>query len=496
MQTATCCSRAHAPEASFSGRRLEARPGSQLRLPARHTGRAGRLQLRSQALLMELDLPAAVAGLQDVLPPLHAASASAAASATHLHASGAAAALHGDQLQQLLTLGDAAAQRIADLADAAAAAAGDAGAAAGAAKKDNGWLQPLVTGLETVLTFIEDGLVRVGVPYSYGWSIVALTALIKLATFPLTKKQARPGPGPPAPFRPCLPPRVESALNVQRLKPQIDAIKEQYGDNKDAVQRETSALYEKAGVDPLAGCLPSLATIPIFIGLYRSLSDFSTQQEAGSAAFYWIPSLAGPTSVAAQKAGSGTAWLLPLVDGVPPIGWDLASRYLALPVALYISNAIITPPQTDDSGAAKFTQNLVKVLPLMIGWFALNVPAGLSLYYFSNTVFTTAQQVYLKKLGGANLAEYDLGPIELGKARRTGTVAASMDEAAAGEGAAEAAALADQNGAAGNGGGAAAAGEEGDAGQLALAAAAAAPAVPQISRRCKRRRRELLESAA
>lgn len=237
---------------------------------------------------MELDLPAAVAGLQDVLPPLHAASASAAASATHLHASGAAAALHGDQLQQLLTLGDAAAQRIADLADAAAAAAGDAGAAAGAAKKDNGWLQPLVTGLETVLTFIEvgggcggcsgggagggralvmfrlsgadgqpgagprlrslpqstgptpssaspgpgtstltmtstdshhrlttpvqDGLVRVGVPYSYGWSIVALTALIKLATFPLTKKQARPGPGPPAPFRPCLPPRVAARL--------------------------------------------------------------------------------------------------------------------------------------------------------------------------------------------------------------------------------------------------------------------------------------------
>lgn len=82
------------------------------------------------------------------------------------------------------------------------------------------------------------------------------------------------------------------------------------------------------------------------------------------AAFYWIPSLAGPTSVAAQKAGAGTAWLFPFVDGAPPIGWDLASRYLALPVALviaqYISNAIVQPPQTDDSDAAKFSQNLVK----------------------------------------------------------------------------------------------------------------------------------------
>lgn len=58
--------------------------------------------------------------------------------------------MNHDTLVQLLTLGDAAAQRIADLADAAAAAAEPA-------KKDNGWLQPLVTALETVLTFIEVG---------------------------------------------------------------------------------------------------------------------------------------------------------------------------------------------------------------------------------------------------------------------------------------------------------------------------------------------------
>lgn len=125
--------------------------------------------------------------------------------------------------------------------------------------------------------------------------------------------------------------------------------------------------------------------------------------------------------MAAQKAGAGTAWLFPFVDGAPPIGWDLASRYLALPIALviaqaswgqagvetnvpmcatrgchppklhcstgalvpyhfcvavlpiiylltlctphfsqYISNAIVQPPQTDDSDAAKFSQNLIK----------------------------------------------------------------------------------------------------------------------------------------
>ncbi len=64
----------------------------------------------------------------------------------------------------------------------------------------------------------------------------------------------------------------------------------------------------------------------------------------------------------------------------------------------------------------------------MIGWFSLNLPSGLSLYYFSNTVFTSAQQIFLRKLGGATLAEYDLGPIELGKARRSGqTVEATVE---------------------------------------------------------------------
>jgi YidC/Oxa1 family membrane protein insertase len=206
-----------------------------------------------------------------------------------------------------------------------------AGAAAGESKpQDNGWLTPLVDGLEFVLANIQSGLDRISLPYSYGWSIVALTALVKLATFPLTKQQ------------------VEGTMSMQALKPKIDAIKAKYGEEKDVVSRETSALYEKAGVNPLAGCLPTVATIPIFIGLYRSLTDVAAQGQLDNQGFYWIPSLAGPTSIAAQRAGAGTAWLFPLVDGAPPVGWDLASRYLALPVALvvaqYISSAIISPP--------------------------------------------------------------------------------------------------------------------------------------------------------
>ncbi len=60
-------------------------------------------------------------------------------------------------------------------------------------------------------------------------------------------------------------------------------------------------------------------------------------------------------------------------------------------------------------------------LPLMIGWFSLNVPSGLSLYYLSNTALSAAQQIYLKKLGGANVVMNELGPVtKPGSGRRAG----------------------------------------------------------------------------
>jgi YidC/Oxa1 family membrane protein insertase len=375
-----------------------------------------------------------------------------------------------DALRHLLSL--------ADVAVATSTEAASNGALTAA--PDNGWLAPLVDGLEYVLRYIKTGLDKYNVPYSDGWSIVALTAFVKLLTLPLTKQQ------------------VESQLSVQALKPKIDAIKETYGDDKDAISRETSALYEKAGVNPLAGCLPSIATIPIFIGLYRSLTSVASTGELDNQGFYWIPSLAGPTSIAAQKAGTGTAWLLPLVDGAPPIGWDEASKYLVLPIALvvaqWISSAIISPPVDPNAENAKLQKGIFLALPLMIGWFSLNVPSGLSLYYFSNTVFTSAQQIFLRKLGGAKTAEFDLGPINLGQARRTGSLASDDDNVAFGATTNSMTMSSSVDGAVG--GAPAVAFTENSANSgVGGEAVAAAPVVPVISKRCKRKRRELLVEA-
>ena len=237
-----------------------------------------------------------------------------------------------------------------------------AAATATSGRQDGGWLAPVSGSLESALLFFRNALDAVGVPYSYGWAIVALTAATKVATFPFTRKQ------------------VESSLAVAKLKPDIDDIKRQYGDDKDTVQRETSALYEKAGVDPAAGCAPTIATLPVFWGLYRALSNVAADGSLADG-FYWIPSLSGPTTVAAQRAGTGTAWLLPLVDGAPPGGWDDAIPYLVLPVLLvlaqYASSAVMTPPKNDDDAGgagAAFSKALILGLPLMVGWFSLNVP--------------------------------------------------------------------------------------------------------------------------
>lgn len=291
-----------------------------------------------------------------------------------------------------------------DVADAAAATASTASSSNG------GFLSPLTDSLETVLKTIQEQLDRLHVPYSFGYSIIILTALVKLVTLPLTKKQ------------------VESSMAVQSLKPRIDMMKARYGDDQKKIKRETDFLYQQAGVNPLAGCLPSLATVPIFIGLYRSLTNVATEGLLDTQGFYWIPSLAGPTSISVR----GTEWLFPFQDGAPPIGWQAASAYLVLPVLLiicqYISSSVISPPIDPNAENATQQRALYTFLPLMIGWFALNVPSGLGLYYLSNTVMTTLIQVWLRKLGGADVQINELGPItKVGTGRRLGEIATDDD---------------------------------------------------------------------
>ncbi|CAM6105634.1 unnamed protein product [Calypogeia fissa] len=285
------------------------------------------------------------------------------------------------------------------LADAAVSA--DGAIEATGVKQDNGWLGGLTDVLEKILIFLKDGLSALNVPYAYGFSIILLTLLVKAATYPLTKSQ------------------VESTIAMQNLQPKIKAIQARYQGDQERIQLETARLYKQAGVNPLAGCLPTLATLPIWIGLYRALSNVANEGLL-TEGFFWIPSLAGPTTIAARNGGSGVAWLFPLVDGVPPLGWNDTIAYLILPVLLvgsqFVSMQLMQPPQTDPS--QKNTQLILKFLPLMIGYFSLSVPSGLSLYWLTNNILSTAQQVYLRR--GTSAAVADASTIiTAGQAKRS-----------------------------------------------------------------------------
>lgn len=252
-------------------------------------------------------------------------------------------------------------------------------------KQSNDWLSGIANYMESVLKILKDGLSMLHVPYSYGFAIILLTVLVKAATFPLTKKQ------------------VESAMAMRSLQPQVKAIQQRYAGDQERIQLETARLYKLAGINPLAGCLPTLATIPVWIGLYRALSNVADEGLL-TEGFFWIPSLAGPTTIAARQNGGGISWLFPFVDGLPPLGWSDTLAYLVLPVLLvasqYISVQIMQSSQSNDPNL-KSSQAITQFLPLMIGYFSLSVPSGLSLYWLTNNILSTAQQVWLQKLGGA-----------------------------------------------------------------------------------------------
>ncbi|CAL9103767.1 unnamed protein product [Musa acuminata var. zebrina] len=293
------------------------------------------------------------------------------------------------------------------LADAAVATDATAAApdASTAVQKNGGWFGFISDAMEVVLKVLKDGLTAIHVPYSYGFAIILLTIIVKVLTLPLTKKQ------------------VESTLAMQNLQPKIKAIQERYAGNQERIQLETARLYRQAGVNPLAGCFPTLATIPVWIGLYQALSNVANEGLL-TEGFFWIPSLGGPTTIAARQSGSGISWLIPFVDGHPPLGWFDTAAYLVLPVLLvvsqYVSMEIMKPPQTNDP-ATKNSLLVFKFLPLMIGYFALSVPSGLSIYWFTNNVLSTAQQIWLRKLGGAKpVVSGDAGGIiSAGRAKRS-----------------------------------------------------------------------------
>ena len=220
------------------------------------------------------------------------------------------------------------------------------------------------------LVYLDNILKSWGVPYAFGFSIVLFTLVVRLATFPLNMQQ------------------IKSSKAMQELQPRMKEMQEKYKNDREKLAQEQMALYKEAGVNPLGGCLPTLVQMPIWFALYQSLTQLSHEGLLYEG-FLWIPSLAGPV----VDRGAGIGWLWPLP---PSIGWGPALAYLVLPVLLVVSQMymqqMMTPPNPDPQQASM--NSMMKIMPLMFGYFALVVPSGLSLYWFTSNILALIQQFF------------------------------------------------------------------------------------------------------
>ncbi|NOY52067.1 MAG: membrane protein insertase YidC [Deltaproteobacteria bacterium] len=192
-----------------------------------------------------------------------------------------------------------------------------------------------------------------GVVGNYGVAIILLTSFIKLIFAPLTHKQQK------------------SMQEMQRLQPEISAIREKYKKDPQVMNREIMGLYKKYKVNPASGCLPLVIQIPVFFALYNVLLNAI---ELRQAPFLYIHDLSAADTLFGH-VGHFAVGPLPLLMGV----------------TMFLQQKMT--PSTMDPKQAK----LFQYMPVIFTFMFLNFPSGLVLYWLINNVLTIAQQLYINQ---------------------------------------------------------------------------------------------------
>lgn len=201
---------------------------------------------------------------------------------------------------------------------------------------------------------------------------------------------------------------------MKALKPYMNEIKEKFPDNEQARNSATGKLFEDANQNPLAGCAVSLVQLPVLLGLYRGIRLLAMEGQLQEP-FLWIPSLEGPVGPPDYRGVEWLTqgWVTDAVSGypTPPMGWETTLAFLAMPALLIvlqtITLTILSPPMDDNLGeeekkSQETTQLVFKFLPLMLGFFAIQVPAGLTIYWVTTNLFTLSQSLAVRAYFAAN----------------------------------------------------------------------------------------------
>src|ERR687891_1443974 len=213
-------------------------------------------------------------------------------------------------------------------------------------------LQPLIDACQWVLEFWHD-VIGDG-PNSWGWSIILLTFTVRILILPLTFKG------------------VKGMQRLQQLQPEIKKIQERDKDDKQRMNQEVMAFYQREKVNPLSSCLPLLLQIPFFISLFYLLRSEAFKEDiAANPGFYPIDNLA-------EK-----------VTGDPVL--------LGALIVLYVGTQLAASAVTAFS-ADPMQRRIMFALPFVFVIFIINFEAGLIVYWITTNVWTIGQQLLVKKL--------------------------------------------------------------------------------------------------
>lgn len=183
---------------------------------------------------------------------------------------------------------------------------------------------------------------------SYGFSIVAVTILIRLVLLPLMVKQTK------------------SSKAMQAIQPELKSLREKYSSKdqktQQKLQQETMQLFQKHGVNPLAGCFPLLIQMPILIGFYHAIMRTA---EIKTDTFLWFD-LGSPDPY----------YILPIVAGI----------------TTFIQQKITMMGMDNNPQMAM----MLWLMPIMIVVFAFNFPAALALYWVVGNIFMIVQTILIK----------------------------------------------------------------------------------------------------
>jgi YidC/Oxa1 family membrane protein insertase len=213
-----------------------------------------------------------------------------------------------------------------------------------------------------------------------GIAIILLTILVKAILYPFTMAQ------------------IKQQRALQELQPKIEEVRKRLKDDKEGQAKELMELYKREKVNPASSCLPLLIQLPIFIGLYRALSDGLVSK--GLNLLY--PFVANPGTIGTMMFGvidlSKPNYVLAVLAGAVQFwqSWQILRKP---------SPAAPPPPEVegkkgaeDEGMAATVNKQMMYVMPLVTVFIGISLPGGLALYWLIMSLLTVAQQsLFLKK---------------------------------------------------------------------------------------------------